>query len=324
MITFAWPWCFLLLVLPWVVYRFVPAATRDVALKIPDLEDFAHFQKGVKFTLPKVQVFLALFIWAALVTTIARPQYVGKAIELPQSGRDLMLAVDLSGSMRMDDFEINNQRVDRLTALKLIACDFIERRKGDRIGLILFGSQAYLQSPLTFDLQTVKQLLVEASVGLAGSETALGDAVGMAVKHLRDSPSYSRVLLLLTDGRNNTGKLSPEKAAELASHIQLKIHTIGIGADVQTIRTLFGQQTINPSSELDEPTLKMIAEKTGGKYFRAYDTQKLAQIYQEIDRLEVQDRAQQLYHPTEELYWYSLLAALSAMGVLLLCRRRAL
>lgn len=323
MIEFAWPYLFLLLPVPWLIFRLVPPSTTSVALKIPDLEDFAHFQKSARFAQPKLRLFLAFFIWAALVTAAARPQYIGKAVELPQSGRDLMLAVDLSGSMRIEDFEIKNQQVDRLTALKLIACDFIDRRKGDRIGLILFGTKAYLQTPLTFDLATVKQLLVEASVGLAGGETAIGDAIGLAVKHLRESPNESRVLILLTDGRNNTGNLTPEKAVELASHIQLKIHTVAIGADEMTVRTLFGVRTVNPSSELDEKTLKMVAEKTGGKYFRAYDTQELAQIYQEIDRLETKERANQFYRPQKEIYWWPLLVAIGGIASLMLFRRRA-
>lgn len=246
----------------------------------------------------------------------------GKAVEIPQSGRDLMLAVDLSGSMQMQDFENHGHRVDRLTALKWIAGDFIERRKGDRIGLILFGTHAYLQTPLTFDLSTVKQLLNESAVGLAGNETALGDAIGLAVKQLRDSPHKSRVLILLTDGNSNAGELTPEKAAEIASHAQLKIYTVAIGSKEMVVQTIFGPQRVNPSANLDEKTLKMVAEKTGGEYFRANNTEELARIYQHIDRVEVIERDIQFYRPIEELYAWPLLFALACAGILL-CSKEA-
>ena len=195
------------------IYRFFPPGQQNehAALRVPVLSDFESLRRPVSSTFLKSQAFFAFFIWLMLLTSAARPQWVGKSIEIPQSGRDLMLAVDLSGSMRMEDFDINGQRVDRLTALKWIAGDFIERRKGDRIGLILFGTHAYLQTPLTFDLPTVKQLLNEAAVGLAGNETAIGDAIGLAVKQLRDSPQESRVLILLTDGNSNAGVLTPKK-----------------------------------------------------------------------------------------------------------------
>ena len=218
-------------------------------------------------SLPKLKTAFVFLIWLLLLTSGARPLWVGKIVEVPQSGRDLMLAVDLSGSMQTKDFEINGQFTDRLTALKLIASDFIERRKGDRIGLILFGTNAYLQTPLTFDIATVKQLLMEAAVGLAGKETAIGDAIGLAVKQLRDSPQASRVLILLTDGNNNAGELTPEKAAEIASHEKLKIHTVAIGSKEMLVPTIFGNKRVNPSAGIDEKALNLVAEKTGGNIF---------------------------------------------------------
>lgn len=317
MIQFAWPYVFLLLPLPWLIYQFFPPANwdKDAALRVPDIKDFVCFQRPSSSSFSKLNGFFAMFIWLALLTSAARPQWVGNSIEIPQSGRDLMLAVDLSGSMQMQDFEINGHVVDRLTALKWIAGDFIERRKGDRIGLILFGTNAYLQTPLTFDLATVKQLLNEAAVGLAGNETAIGDAIGLAVKQLRDGALDTRVLILLTDGNNNAGELSPEKAAEIAAHAKLKIHTVAIGAKEVLVQTIFGPQRMNPSAELDEKTLKMVAEKTGGEYFRAYNTDDLARIYQHIDRLEAIERDFHYYRPIEELYAWPLLFALICMGI---------
>lgn len=319
MIEFSWPYVFLLLPLPWVVYKFLPAIkfNQNAALKIPELDDFNTFQSELVRVVPSLKASLAILLWLALLTSAARPQWMGEAIEIPQSGRDLMLAVDLSGSMQIKDFEINKQYTDRLTALKLIASDFIDRRKGDRIGLILFGTNAYLQTPLTFDTATVKQLLKEAEVGLAGNETAIGDAIGLAVKQMRESPQASRVLILLTDGNNNAGQLTPEKAAEIASHAQLKVHTIAIGAENMLIQTPFGARNVKSSAKIDEKALKMVAEKTGGNYFRAYNTPELVQIYQDIDRLETIEQKAQYYRPTDEMYYWPLWVALTCIGLLL-------
>lgn len=319
MIEFAWPYVFLLIPLPWMVYKFLPSSkgSEHAALKVPEINDFDQFQHASSSSFPKLKTAFVFLLWLALLTSAARPQWIGRQVEIPQNGRDLMLAVDLSGSMQMKDFEIKGQMTDRLTALKIIASDFIERRKGDRLGLILFGSQAYLQTPLTFDISTVKQLLMESAVGLAGNETAIGDAIGLAVKQLRDSPEASRVLILLTDGNNNAGELTPEKAAEIASHAKLKVHTVAIGAKNMTVNTIFGQRQINPSAEIDEKALKLVAEKTGGEYFRAYNTKELVQIYNHIDQLESIERTKQYYRPTEEMYFWPLLAALIGFGLLM-------
>jgi Ca-activated chloride channel family protein len=181
------------------------------------------------------------------------------------------LIVDLSGSMEEQDFQLNGQWVDRLTATKAVANDFIGRRVGDRVGLILFGREAYLQTPLTFDRKTVKTLLDEAVIGLAGKETAIGDAIGLAIRTLDDAgvEQGRRVAILLTDGANTAGAVDPLKAAELAAQRNLVIYTVGIGADALTVRSLFGVRQINPSADLDEAALTAIADKTGGKYWRA-------------------------------------------------------
>lgn len=319
MIEFAWPYLFLLLPIPLIILKWFSArqSHAHAALKVPEINDFIHLQSQSPTALPQLKTLFTFFIWIALVTAAARPQWIGKAIEIPQSGRDLMLAVDLSGSMQIKDFESNGQKVDRLTVSKMVAGDFIDRRKGDRIGLILFGTQAYLQTPLTFDTSTVKELLKEAEIGLAGKDTAIGDAIGMAVKQLRDSPQTSRVLILLTDGVNNAGELSPEKAAEIASHEHLKVHTIGLGSKSMVVNTMFGARQVNPSAEIDEKALKLVADKTGGKYFRAYNTQELAQIYQEIDQLESIERKNHFYRPTEEIYFWPLLIAIICIGMLM-------
>ena len=229
-----------------------------------------------------------------------------------------MLAVDISGSMESEDMVIGNRQVTRLTAVKAVASDFIEQRKGDHIGLILFGSQAYLQAPLTYDRETVRQLLSEAQVGLAGKETAIGDAIGLAVKRLRKQPASNRVLILLTDGANTTGSVDPLKAADLAAQEGIRIYSIGVGADERIVQGLFGPRRF-ASGDLDEVTLKVIADKTGGRYFRARDIRSLQQIYALLDKIEPISEEIESFRPVEEIYYWPLdlvllLSTLLALG----------
>jgi Ca-activated chloride channel family protein len=322
MINFFWPWVFVLLPLPWLISRFCPPAlaAEEAALWVPSLSPFGgtEYQQGrgkSRWQLP-----LALLCWLLLVGATARPQWLGDPIELPVSGRDLMLAVDLSGSMQTKDFKLGGQTVDRLTALKSVAGEFIQRRVGDRLGLILFGEQPYVQTPLTFDRRTLQQLLNESALGLAGDRTSIGDAIGLAVKRLKEGEGEKQILILLTDGANTAGQLAPLKAAELAAREHLKIYTIGIGADAMEVRSFFYRQTINPSADLDEKTLTAIAEKTGGRYFRARDTEQLTDIYAELDRLEPVERDHDVYRPISELYYWPLGAAFVGSLLLVLLR----
>ena len=240
MISLAWPWLLLALPLPFLARRLLsPAEQRATAIRVPFIEEFAQERTSPHPGQPGWRFWLALAAWLLLVFSAARPQWLGEVLELPISGRDLMLAVDLSGSMEERDFTLQGRRVDRLTATQALAGEFIERRLGDRIGLILFGDQAYLQTPLTFDRNTVRTLLQEARIGLAGKQTAIGDAIGLAVKRLQERPAQNRVLILLTDGANTAGEVEPVKAAELGAGQGLKIYTIGVGADRMTVRSLF-------------------------------------------------------------------------------------
>jgi len=257
-----------------------------------------------------------------LVLAVSRPQWLGEPIEQTVSGRDLMMAVDLSGSMEEQDFVINKRSVDRLTAAKGVASDFINRRAGDRVGLILFGSQAYLQTPLTFDRKTVMTLLNESVIGLAGDNTAIGDAIGLGVKRLKNQQVNSRVLILLTDGANTAGEVAPLKAAELAAEHQLKIYTIGIGADEMVVRSFFGSHKVNPSQDLDEATLTAISDKTGGVYFRARNTDELDKIYRLLDQLEPVEKDKQYFRPRAELYYWPLSVALMLSAGIALSRVR--
>ena len=329
MIHYAWPWAFALLVLPWFVQRLLPPAlaAEEAALWVPTLEPFdvvRHQRSHCRDH--RWRLWLALLCWVLLVGATARPQWLGDAVELPLSGRDLLLAVDLSGSMQTEDFQLGTSMVDRLTALKVVANDFIEERVGDRLGLILFGEQAYVQTPLTLDRQTVKQLLNEAVIGLAGDKTAIGDAIGLAVKRFDADEERQRVLILLTDGANTAGQVSPLKASELAAERGLKIYTIGIGAEAMEVRSLLFSRTVNPSADLDEKSLTAIATKTGGRYFRARNTEQLAEIYALLDQLEPVEREQELYRPVTELYPWplgtALLLSLLLLAEPLLPRRR--
>ncbi len=331
MIAFAWPWALVLLPLPYLVYRFAPPAlaAEEAALWVPQLEPFgiAGHQRGRRRR-SRMALLLAAVCWLLLVIACARPQWLGEPMELPVSGRDLLLAVDLSGSMQTEDFQLQGTQVDRLMALKAVASPFIEARVGDRIGLILFGEQAYLQTPLTFDRQTVATLLKESTIGLAGDRTAIGDAIGLALKRTSPGEARRQVLILLTDGANNAGQVAPLKAAELAASQGLKIYTIGIGAEAMEVRSFLFSQTVNPSRDLDEKTLTTIAETTGGRYFRARDSDELAKIYDLLDQLEPVEREHDLYRPVTALYPWPLGlaligAVLLALGELLPGLRRA-
>lgn len=328
MMQLEWPWALLLLPLPLLIRYLLPAAKRqDAALRVPVIDDF-HTATSIQLNGHKnsiVLLLLAAIAWCCLVFAATRPQWLGEQIDIPVSGRDLMLAVDLSGSMQIEDFSINKKTVDRLTAVKHVASEFIQRRSGDRVGLILFGEQAYLQTPLTFDLKTVDTLLQESFLGMAGDATSIGDAIGLAIKRLQNQPAKnqtrdSRVLILLTDGANTAGEITPLKAAELAADNGLKIYTVGIGADEILRRTLFGVQRINPSADLDEETLRTIASKTGGQYFRARDTRELDKIYKLLDELEPVKQESESFRPVTALFYWPLGIALGIGALISLLR----
>ncbi len=314
--TLAWPWVLVALPAPWLVRRFLrpDSAERDAALAVPTGSDLGLLTAaGTRASDVRLRLAALWLVWTLLVIAASRPEFVGDPVALPTTGRDLLLAVDLSGSMEEQDFELNGQWVNRLKAIKVVADDFIKRRTGDRVGLILFGREAYLQTPLTFDRKTVRTLLDEAAIGLAGKETAIGDAIGLAIRTFDDASVKKgrRVLVLLTDGANTAGEVDPLKAAELAAQRGMIIYTVGIGADALTVRSLFGLRQINPSADLDEKALTSIASMTGGHYFRARDTRELEQIYGEIDKLEPVKSDESGYRPVQELFFWPLAAAVA-------------
>lgn len=313
MFQFAMPWLFILLPLPWVVYHIVKAAKqrRTAALIVPFYESVTQMlQDEAPLQRLSYRRYLAYLAWVLLVIAAAGPEWLGKPVVLPQSGRDIMLALDLSRSMERPDMRLHGEKTDRITVVKSVARGFIQRRKGDRLGLILFGTRAYLQTPLTFDRKTVKHMLNDASIGLAGNQTAIGDAIGLGIKRLKAVSAKSRVLVLLTDGVNNAGVVKPLTAAKIAAENHIKIYTIGLGANRLVIPGLFGQQLMYPSSDLDIESLKKIAKKTGGLFFRATNTKDLEKIYRKIDKLEPIVRNKTTYRPITTYYYVPLLLVL--------------
>lgn len=298
----AWPWCFLVLPLPWLLRRLLKPVETGAALRLPSLP---AIDGAGAVSRPQWSLALAAMAWLLLLTAAARPQMPAKtALSAPASGRELMLAFDISGSMGSTDLKLGDRPVDRLSAARAFADDFLARRQGDQVGLVVFGRQAYLHTPLTFDLEAVRAALAGVEVGLAGRETALGDAIALATRHLRESSTSERVLVLITDGANTAGTLSPARAAWLARRDGVRIHAVGIGSD----------------AGLNEASLREIAEQSGGSYQRATDAAAMAEFWQRLDRLE--PTAPAATQPPRELYAWPLSAALLIAVALLWQRRR--
>lgn len=313
MIDWHWPWAFFLLPLPLFIFWILPKVKRhEAALKVPSLSLWKTSSSSAQIKTDSSwrSLILPALLWFSLLTALARPHILGETVELPTSGRDLMLAIDLSGSMDIEDMQWKGKPVNRLFTVKKVLNDFISQRQGDRIGLVLFGSQAYLQAPLTFDWQTVSTLMNEAQIGLAGKQTAIGDAIGLTIKRLQSHPEQSRVVILLTDGANTAGEVEPLKAAELAQQSNVKIYTIGLGADSMEVSSFFGTRQVNPSRDLDEKSLQKMAELTGGHYFRARDSKDLEQIYDMIDQLEPTEKDPEIFRPQINVYFWPLACAL--------------
>jgi Ca-activated chloride channel family protein len=316
MFEFAWSWVFILLPLPLLVYFVLrPAKKQQLAVVVPFYQQIAKKNSSAILAIRQKTIFsliLLTLLWLLIVAAAARPQWVGDPIAQATSGRDLLVAVDISDSMDQADMLINNEAATRLQIVKQVVSEFIQRRQGDRIGLVLFGTNAYLQAPLTFDTHTVAQFLDEAQLGFAGPKTAIGDAIGLSVKRLQalKNGNENRVIILLTDGANTAGEVEPLQAAALAEQTQIKIYTIGIGADEMVVRSFFGPRRVNPSAQLDEETLVNIASRTGGRYFRARDTKDLENIYHELDTLEPIIQEQEWLRPTRSLFMWPLATAL--------------
>jgi len=340
MIHLAWPWMALLLPLPWLLYRLRSAAEPGGAALFLPFAAAVKSPAALSSLAQPVASFglgplLFAVIWLLLVVAAMRPQWLGAPVPVPTHARQVMLAVDVSGSMATQDMA---GAESRLQVVQNVAGHFIDERRGDRVGLILFGTQPYLQAPLTSDLATVHQFLDQAVVGIAGPQTAIGDAIGLAIKRLRadtvgqddlgpqgrggaqtgtgtlgptgagargTGAARRSILVLLTDGGNNAGVMPPIQAAHLAAQMGMRIYTIGVGAPVE--QNIFG---LSGNTDLDEGTLRAIAQATGGRYFRATDAHALRDVYREIDSLEPAAGRAQYLRPAQEWFTWPLALAL--------------
>jgi len=314
MLELAWPLAALALVLPWAVARLAPPAPPlAVALTVPFFGAARAWQSAAAGTRPRLRLLLALAAWALLVAAACRPQWIGEPAGAPASGRSFLLALDLSGSM-------GDPALGAQTGLEIAhrtARAFLAGRAGDRIGLVVFGSKAYVQAPPTFDLQALTAMVDEAFIGLAGNGTALGDGIALGVARLRDMPRGERVMVLLTDGASTEGEMTVPDAARLARRHGVRVHAIGIGAPPAKAEP-------RPGVGLDEPALELVAAETGGRYFRAGDVQALERIDAELRRVEPTARDERRTRSVAELYAWPLGLALAlALGALLRGLRRA-
>lgn len=332
MTHFAYPLAWLLLALPFIV-RFVFPAAKGLhgdALRVPFLKDLAKINLksgslwgGMSTNSSKItslRWLLGYLVFALLTAALARPQWVGEPLRIHSFNRDILLVMDISTSMEEPDFVLNGRPISRLTAVKKVAGDFIDKRTEDRIGLVLFGTRAYLQAPITFDKAAVKQILYSMQAGMAGNSTAIGDALGLSLKTLKDGENLDKkIIILLTDGENNDGSVTLSQAISLAKDAGVKIYTIGVGGDGGDFASFFG---LRMGGGVDEASLKQIAADTDGTYFRAKNTASLQKVYEAIDKLEPTENEDAYVQEVKELYYIPLLAALGLTALLVLMGRR--
>ena len=307
MYTLSYPWLLLLVFLPPLLRRLMPVYREPrQALAVPWFQRMADLlgqtpSRGAVVARAKTLELLFLWLlWALLVVAIARPQFLEPPISRVVPTRDLMLLVDLSGSMEAEDFKnANGETVDRLSAVKEVLDEFLTRRKGDRVGLIVFGNAAFTQVPFTQDLDASRILLEETTVRMAGPRTAFGDAIGLAITLFEQSEVEERVMIALTDGNDTGSRVPPAEAAKIASDNRITIHVIGVGDPAAV-----GEE------KLDEAALQGVASTTGGRYFHAADREQLKEIYTELDRIDTREVETATYRPRIDLFHWPLAAFL--------------
>jgi Ca-activated chloride channel family protein len=305
-----YPWLLALLPLGWLAYRYLPPyVQRRAALRIPFFEAVAR-SVGQAPQRPGVrrdpwQLGLNVLVWSLLVVALARPERVDPPLEQRQPVRDLLLAIDISQSMETADFvDPAGRRMDRLSGVKAVVSDFIARRKDDRIGLIVFGTAAYPQAPLTQDHATLALLLGQVSTRMAGPNTAIGDAIGVAIKQFEHAKEHDKVLILLTDGNDTGSAVPPDRAAALAAARHIVVHTIGIG-----------DPTAQGEEKVDFDALRAIARQTGGRFFAAQDQASLSEVYATLDRITPHEVRELRHQPKQDFFWLPLgLAVLLLAG----------
>ncbi|MBI5376359.1 MAG: VWA domain-containing protein [Candidatus Schekmanbacteria bacterium] len=305
---------FLLLIVfvPFMVWNY----TRDNEKKgIPfsSIELLKEFNRPGKITPGLVKLLLRSLLIIIIAAALARPQLGTYSTEVESEGVDIMLVLDTSGSMSANDFSMGGSRVTRLEAVKRVVRDFVEGREGDRIGMIVFGEEAYTQCPITLDYAMLLYYLEKLEVGVAGDVTAIGTALALGAKRMKDLPGNSKLMILLTDGRNNFGRVTPSMAADIAASYGIKVYTIGVGRKgeaPQMMNSEYGETLLYSQVDLDEPSLKNIASVTGGMYFNAKDTRSLSEIYKRINSMEKIKFKVKTYFKSREIYQYFLMAGL--------------
>lgn len=308
MVSFGHPLILLALPLPLVfLWRALKARPADAPRLPPALAAAMGAATGATARRPALVHGLLVLAWLLLVAGAAQPKIATGQAVTPASGRALELVIDLSGSMERRDFVLDGKASDRLSAVKAVASAFIEKRQGDRIGLVLFGDEAFSASPVSFDRSAVIHALNESAIGMAGRTTAIGEALGLAIVKLRDDPAAQRAVVLLSDGTNNSGSVEPEDAARLARDNGIRIHAIGLGS----VRQADDGSPLDPSADLDEATLKAVSDISGGQFFRARTLEELAAAYESIDRMEAAQAAAPPFVPERDL------TALAAIGFIL-------
>ena len=318
MLRFATPYAFLLIALipPIAWYRRRQAAP---AMAHSGVQPLGGPAPSLGLAVHRLLPLLFYLILLLMIAALARPQWGSERTPQKTTGINIVLAVDLSESMNALDFKLEGDIVNRLEAVKSVVRDFITRRDGDRIGLVVFGSHAYTQLPLTRDYETISTILNRLKIGAAGRATAVGDAIGIAIKRLADIEGHTRIIILLTDGRSNSGELAPQAAAEIAKQQNIKIYTIGVGgrgrAPFLVNDPVFGQRYVYQNVDLDEETLKSIAQATDGSYFHAENLEGLKKIYATIDTLEKTEMEALSFAEYDELYLYLLIPAFALLGI---------
>lgn len=296
-----YPWLLILLPAGWLAHRYLPAYQEQrQAVRVPFFDALSKAigqppdVQGLQRNLP--QLVLNVIVWCLLVVAACRPVWVEPPIEQRQPTRDLMLAIDISQSMETRDYvQADGTKVDRLTAVKQVVQGFIEQRKDDRLGLIVFGSGAFTQAPLTLDHASLSLLLDQVGIGMAGPNTALGDAIGLTIRLLEKTPEKDKLLILLTDGNDTSSVVTPLHAAKMASDAGIVIHTIGIG-----------DPSASGESKVDLGSLEKVAERTGGRFFRAEDSQALQQVYRTLDQITPHKVTTLSHQPKRDLFWFPL------------------
>ena len=308
MIRFVDPYFFLLLLI--LIPIFIKARHSGSKIRFSSIQIFKKIGSGSRIHPRLILYALRGLSLVCFIFALARPQSGKVFSETLSEGVDILLAIDTSGSMKALDFKINNRPVERLEVVKKVVTDFVKKRSQDRIGLVVFGEQAFVQCPLTLDHGILLEFLREVTIGMAGDATAIGSAIGVSSKRMKELQAKSKVIILLTDGRNNAGRLTPEKAAEIAQSFDIKVYTIGVGTQGKApfqVNSIFGKQYVYQDVDIDETTLKTIAQSTSARYYRAKDESELEKIYDEIDSLETTETKVKEYTEYKEVFHWALI-----------------